>query len=59
MASQRSSSIRAVRSFGCVFLCCCYLANIEDIGTCDDVWHKCVNNGLELRILFVMFRDTI
>ena len=45
MARQGSSSIPAVRSSGCMFLCCCYIANIEDIGTCDDAWHRSVNNG--------------
>ena len=45
MASQGSSSIAAVRSSGCMFLCCCYLANLHDIGTCDQAWHTCVNNG--------------
>ena len=45
MARQGSSSIEAVRKYGCMFLCCCYIANIEDIGTCDDAWYKSVNNG--------------
>ena len=45
MARQGSSSIPVVRQNGCMFLCCCYIANIEDIGTCDDAWHRSVNNG--------------
>ena len=28
-----------------MFLCCCYWADIEDIGTCDDALYKYVNNG--------------
>ena len=45
MAKQGSSSIETVRRSGCMFLCCCYIANIEDIGTCDDAWHRSVQNG--------------
>ena len=45
MASQSSSSIEAVRKSGCMFLCCCYIANIEDITTCDEAWHTCVNKN--------------
>ena len=45
MARQGSSSISAVKSSGCMFLCCCYIANLEDIETCDEAWHKSVDNG--------------
>jgi hypothetical protein len=45
MAKQCNSSIPVVRRSGCMFLCCCYIANIEDIGTCDDAWNRSVNNG--------------
>ena len=45
MARQDSSSIDAVRKSGCMFLCCCYIANIEDIGTCDQAWHTSVSKG--------------
>ena len=45
MASQGSSSIGAVRSSGCMFLCCCYLANLHDIGTCDEAWKISVSKG--------------
>lgn len=45
MAKQCNSSIPQVRTSGCMFLCCCYIANIEDIGTCDDAWHRSVQNG--------------
>lgn len=44
MASQGSSSIDVVRKNGCMFLCCCYIANIEDIGTCDQAWNISVQN---------------
>ena len=45
MASQSNSSIDVVRKSGCMFLCCCYIANIEDIGTCDQAWNLSVKNG--------------
>lgn len=45
MARAVSSSIPQVRSCGNMFLCCCYIANIEDIETCDDAWKKSVQNG--------------
>ena len=45
MARQGSSSIPIVRQSGCMFLCCCYIANIEDIGTCDQAWNTCVARG--------------
>jgi hypothetical protein len=45
MAKQCNSSIPQVRESGCMFLCCCYIANIEDIGTCDDAWRRSVQNG--------------
>ena len=45
MARQGSSSIETVRKSGCMFLCCCYIANIEDIGTCDQAWHTSVSRG--------------
>jgi hypothetical protein len=45
MASQSNSSIDVVRKSGCMFLCCCYIANIEDIGTCDEAWNLSVKNG--------------
>ena len=44
MASQKSSSIPAVKSSGCMFLCCCYIANLHDINTCDEAWNIYVNN---------------
>jgi hypothetical protein len=45
MASQASSSIGIVKKNGCMFLCCCYIANIEDIGTCDKAWNISVKKG--------------
>ena len=45
MASQGSSSNPVIKRSGCMFLCCCYLANIHDIGTCEQAWNICVNNG--------------
>ena len=45
MARQGSSSIETVRKSGCMFLCCCYIANIEDIGTSDQAWHTSVSRG--------------
>ena len=45
MASQSSSSNPVIRKNGCMFLCCCYIANIHDIATCDSAWQKCVNNN--------------
>lgn len=44
MARQGDSSISEVRKSGCMFLCCCYIANIHDIKTCDEAWHKSVKN---------------
>ena len=45
MASQSSSSNPVIRKNGCMFLCCCYIANIRDIETCDSAWQTCVNNN--------------
>ena len=45
MASQGSSSNPVIRKSGCMFLCCCYIANIHDIATCDSAWQTCVNNN--------------
>ena len=45
MAKQSESSIGVVKSSGCIFLCCCYIAHIEDIKTCDEAWNESVKNG--------------
>ena len=45
MASQSSSSNPVIRRSGCMFLCCCYIANLHDIGTCDSAWQTCVQNN--------------
>ena len=38
MASQSNSSIEVVRKSGCMFLCCCYIAN-------DQAWNLSVKKG--------------
>ncbi len=45
MASQGKSSNPVIRKSGCMFLCCCYIANIHDIATCDEAWQTCVKNN--------------